>query len=208
MVRRRRVGLLVASACLLSGMGALVPEAASAATTSVAPLAPAIGSGDTTSAAISQDGRWVAVRSTGAMAPGFVDGNGAGGDAFLVDTATGTAVLVSHTPSSAVHGVGADVTSVSVSDDGGVVVFATAATDAVAAPIVTGSRRHVYRWARATGAVDLVDVGVGGGVSNGSASTPRADGDGSVVAFSSSATDLVAGLADTCLLYTSPSPRD
>jgi Tol biopolymer transport system component len=197
MLRRRRVGFAVASACLFVGTGVLAPAPASAASTAVAPLTPAIGSGDTTSAAISQDGRWVAVRSTGAMVPGFVDGNGAGGDAFLVDTATGTAALVSHTPASAVRGVGADVTSVSVSDDGAVVVFATAATDAVASPAVTGSRSHAYRWVRVTGAVELVDVGLSGGAGNGSASNPRADGDGSVIAFSSSSTDLVAGGTDS-----------
>jgi hypothetical protein len=196
--RRRRLALLVATSLIGAAAPLVLAGPSSAASSVNAKLQPTFTSGDTMSTSISQDGRWVATRSTGSptIAGGtFVDNNGIGGDALLYDTQNNTAVLISGALGSATQGVNADVTSVQISDDGGVVVFATTATNVVASPVVgaPNTRSHVYRWVRATDTTEMIDV-AGSSPSGGSSLTPRPDADGSVVAFSSTSTDLIAGV--------------
>lgn len=94
----------------------------------------------------------------------------------------------------AANGNAAD--EVDVSADGRYVAFATSATNLH--PKDSTATYDVYRYDRLTGALVLVSVDAGGvNAANGDSATPSISSDGRYVAFSSYATNLVAGFTDT-----------
>lgn len=128
--------------------------------------------GDDTDPSISGDGRFVAYTSRPTV--------GAASAINLIDLITGRLRVLA-------RGNGHS-TSPDVSADGSWVVFQSEATNLV--PSDVNGRRDIFRVPTAGGAVERLTAG------NGDSSSPRVDGDGSVVVFSSTATDLVPGDPD------------
>ncbi len=190
----------VAAISLIAGPSTAAPPV-STVLASAAPGGTVPGNGQSSGASISADGRWVAFLSRATnLVPGFDDMNGASGDdAYLLDRTTGTIVLVSGSAGSAVQGANADVYRVQVARNGQYVVFSTAATDVVAAPVVPGpnTNRHVYRFDRlAPAATVMVDVTPAGAPGGGTTDNVTASDDGRYVSFDSTAADLVTGQID------------
>ena len=90
-------------------------------------------------------------------------------------------------------GVPANMTASSgvLSADGRYVVFWSSATNLIAGVFTSGT--HVYRHDRATGATVMVSLNTGGSPANNVSRDPSVSADGRYVAFSSFATDIVAG---------------
>ena len=86
---------------------------------------------------------------------------------------------------------GRNVTDPSVSQDGRLVAFGQGADGLV--PGDTNGHSDVYVRSMATSSVSLVSQTPGGGPGNGDSGSPDISSDGSMVVFSSQATDLVAG---------------
>jgi Tol biopolymer transport system component len=127
---------------------------------------------------ISDDGGRVAFTAT----------SGTTTDVFVADTTTGAVMRVSETAS----GTPADGASseVDISGDGRQVAFATFSKN-LATPDINGLRDIVVRDLD-SGAFTRVSVGAGNAEGNGHASTPALSRDGCIVAFLSTATNLVA----------------
>jgi Tol biopolymer transport system component len=106
---------------------------------------------------------------------------------FVRDEAAGTTNLVSITPRGGV----AEATDASVSDDGTKVAFASAANDLV--PGDTNNTTDIFVRDLVAGTTQRVSSTSTGGQSNGAALEPEISGDGTVVVFSSVATNLVPG---------------
>ncbi len=123
--------------------------------------------------ALSPDSRWVA----------FADANGV----YLRDNQTGSIVQVS------VGYLGSlrPGSGQTVSEDGSVVAFMS--TDDQLVPGDTNQQLDLFVWQRATGQVRRVNVDSSGNQSMGALRDAVVCGDGSVVAFSSYASDLVPG---------------
>jgi hypothetical protein len=127
---------------------------------------------------ISDDGGRVAFTST----------SGVTTDVFVADTTTGAVRRVSETPAGApANGASSEV---DISGDGRQVAFATFATN-LATPDSNGMRDAVVRDLE-SGAFTRVSVGAGNAEGNGHASAPALSRDGCIVAFLSTATNLVA----------------
>src|SRR5262249_41436613 len=139
------------------------------------------------SVAISADGRFVAFASHATnLVPG--DTNNAT-DVFVHDLSTGATERVSVDSA----GNEADAESpgdVALSADGRFVAFQSAADNLVAGDV--NKVTDIFVHDRATGATERVSVDSNGGEANGKSLTPSISGDGSLVAFGSDATDLVA----------------
>jgi Tol biopolymer transport system component len=149
------------------------------------------GSGTSDSPAVSSDGRYVAFLSD---ADNLLDGvpsadpNGVA-DAFLVDTTLGTIRLVSDNPVSGLPGDGPAV-AVDISGDGRWVAFASAATNLV--PNDVNDARDVFLYDALNDTLQLVSrKGVAGAQGNKGSDNPSISKDGSLVAFTSQATNLV-----------------
>jgi hypothetical protein len=139
------------------------------------------------SASMSFDGRFVAFTSfaTNLLAGGATHSYGV----FLRDRQSGTTELMS-VDSNGVEGNGSCVYT-SMSDDGNVVVF-----DSDSDNLVTNDTNHkldVFVHDRTTGVTERISVDSSGAEANGDSYWPLVSGDGQVVAFSSTATNLVAG---------------
>ncbi|WP_221030636.1 beta strand repeat-containing protein [Actomonas aquatica] len=138
--------------------------------------------------ALSQDGRYVVFESS---ATNLVTGGTATGvtHIFLRDTQTGTTELIS------VDGSGAagndDSTQARVSADGRYVVFASDASNLVAGD--ANGTRDIFVRDRTAGTTTRVSVATGGTEANGFSRSPSLTSDGGMVAFSSAASNLVAG---------------
>ncbi|HEX3126149.1 MAG TPA: hypothetical protein VH394_02370 [Thermoanaerobaculia bacterium] len=149
--------------------------------------------------AASQDGRYVALASRGTdLVPGQVDAN-IGIDAFLIDRLAGTTTLVSHAAGSPATAANSDSGYPAMSADGAWVAFDSNATDlipGIGSPIPFGY--NVFLYSRASDTLTLVshrasDPNLSG---FGPSFSPAISGDGRYVAFSSTATNLVAGQVD------------
>jgi hypothetical protein len=144
------------------------------------------GDKDSYAASISADGRFVAFESD---ATNLVsnDLNGAE-DVFVRDRATGVTTLVSIDSS----GHAADSSSFNpvISADGNVVTFCSVATNLVAND--TNAFADVFCHDLATGATERISVSTAGTESDADSWQPATSSDGSVVAFMSRATNLVA----------------
>lgn len=128
-------------------------------------------------------------------------------DAFIRDLSTSITALVSHAAGEAPIGTangestlepfGDSVeTGPMVSGDGRYVVFVSNANNLAGEPYVENNeyRTNVYRYDRVTKDIILVSInGAGTGSGDRSSYQPVISADGNVVAFTSSATDLIAG---------------
>ncbi|MCL4699720.1 MAG: PD40 domain-containing protein, partial [Burkholderiaceae bacterium] len=149
---------------------------------------PAIG-GDATYG----EGRFVAFVSSADLG-----GNAAGRrQIWWRDTLTGETRLIS--TDAAGNAGNADSGAPAISRDGLTVAFESSATNLVAGD--TNGVRDVYVWSSAGGTlttgVTRASVGAGGAEANGESHDPTVSADGSVVAFASYATNLVAGTTVT-----------
>ncbi|MGI8683954.1 MAG: TolB family protein [Acidimicrobiales bacterium] len=145
---------------------------------------------------ISADGTTVAFGSFATnLVAGQSDGNGTV-DVFLFTRATGTIILVSHTPAGAATTGNQSSSAASISADGAYVAFHSSATDLVAGD--ANGRADAFLFARATGALTLVSHAAGSATTpaNDTSVNPVMSADGAYVAFSSDATNLVAGQTD------------
>lgn len=154
----------------------------------------------TSAPSISSDGRYVAFVSTAAnLIPGLVDANGINGDVYLYDRVAGTITLVSHAATSLTTTGNASASDAVISADGQYVAFSSASTNLVTGQTDTNSARDVFVWTRATGANVLVSRSATSATTtgNGESTFPVISGNGSTVAFNSSATNLITGLTDS-----------
>lgn len=152
------------------------------------------GNGASSTPALTGDGRYVAFVSAATnLVPG--DTNGAA-DVFVLDRDTATLERVSTGPGG-VQGNGA-CSQPSISDDGRLVAY-----DSIARNLVPGDanlKRDVFLRDRGTGSTARVSVSSAGAEGNGDSSQPTLSRDGTLLAFASSASNLVAsdgnGLGD------------
>ena len=138
---------------------------------------------------LSGDGRRVVFESD-FVAPASTDTN-AMSDVFAFDIASGALSMVSKAAGSDRAG-NASSDSPVLSTDGEWVAFRSAANDLVAGD--TNRARDIFVRNLTTGSMSLVSRrSVDGGLANGASSRPQLSGSGGVVAFHSSATDLMSG---------------
>ncbi|WP_382308098.1 cell wall-binding repeat-containing protein [Herbiconiux sp. UC225_62] len=142
--------------------------------------------GDAASSApvISADGRFVAFSSNATNLTGVAGGVR---QIYLRDLAAGVTTLVSTGASGAGN---ADSTMPSISDDGGVIAYSSAATNIVGAAS-TGIPQALV-WTRATGVTTVASYSDALATANAAVSEITLAGDGRSVAFTTSATNLAA----------------
>ena len=179
----------IGGACL--GLALLVLPAAGAgpgATTRVS-VGPgnAQGNGRSFIPALSADGRYAAFYSDASnLVAG--DTNGAR-DVFVRDLQTGETTRVSVSTSGAE--ANGDSFAPAVSSDGRFVAFASSASNLVDGD--TNDANDVFVRDRQTNTTTRVSVGFDGSQANGGSDQPSLSGDGRLVAFTSAATNIVAG---------------
>jgi Tol biopolymer transport system component len=142
---------------------------------------------------VSADGAFVAFDSD---ATDLVAGGSgpASANVYLWERATGRVILVSASTAAAGQRGNANSTGPVMSADGAFVAFVSSATDLVAGGSGPGST-NVYLWERATGTMTLVSESTTATGQRGDNQSfqPVMSADGAFVAFTSEATDLVAG---------------
>lgn len=184
------LSLLLASAVHADGIELLTPAAVESGT--------AEGGASENPVVLSADGRWIAFPSYARnLVPGQHEGPISSLDVFLHDRQTGTTVLVSHafgSPTQAVTGLSFPM---SISADGRWVGFLSRDNNLVPGQDPQTTHLQAFLYDRDTGTNTLVSHAAAGPLveSLGSAQEVRVSADGSWVAFSSDAADLVAGLA-------------
>lgn len=146
----------------------------------------AAGNRESMGALLSGDGRLVAFASSASdLVPGDTNNRR---DLFLLDRASGALELVTSafdgTPSNG------DASLSALSEDGRYVVFASNATNLLAAPLT--QRFHVYRRDRQLGLTELVSVDDAGTPGDSDSGGGSISADGSLVVFQSAARNLVA----------------
>jgi hypothetical protein len=149
------------------------------------------GNGDSDEPEISPDGTMVAFRTKSTnLTTADTD---AIPDVYVKDLATGVTTLVSTDPS----GVKGNAQSgrPSMSTDGSIIAFRSQATNLLAAD--RDSAFDIYVKTLASGTLALASSSATGANGNGSSTTPMLSADGDVVAFRTTATNLVAGDTDT-----------
>jgi len=144
------------------------------------------GNGLSVEPSISADGRFVAFWSSASNL--VVNDNNNTEDVFVHDRATGATERVSVDSS----GLEGDLGSVrpSISSDGRLVAFASAATNLVAGD--SNGQIDIFVHDRASGATERVSIDSSGTEANDDSWDPAISGDGNVVAFASDATNLVS----------------
>jgi len=141
---------------------------------------------DSGDAAISSDGRYVAF---GSAASNLVVGDtNAGSDVFVRDTVAGTTTRVSLDSSGGETGGGSDP---AISGGGRYVAFESFASDLVAGD--TNTAADVFVRDTVAGTTTRVSVDSSGGQGNNQSFSPAISADGRYVAFTSHASNLVAG---------------
>ena len=135
---------------------------------------------------ISADGRYVAFQS---FANNLVDGDNGNGDVFVHDRSTGITERVSLSSTGEPANNQSD--RLTISADGQFVAFTSRATNLVAGD--TNQKIDIFVHDRSTGVTERVSVSSAGVQGNASSSSPSISADGRFVAFSSSASTLVAG---------------
>jgi Tol biopolymer transport system component len=140
-------------------------------------------------ASMSSDGRYIAFTTMAGLDP--ADTNGVD-DVYLYDRGTRTVTFISEASG------GGRSNSVSrnprISADGRYVVFESFANNLVQGD--TNGAFDVFRHDRLTGETVRVSVATGGGQASGNSTDPRISDDGNLIAFTSSAFDLVANDAN------------
>ena len=147
----------------------------------------AMGNGESYAPSTSRDGRYVAF-FTAANNLIAADTNGKL-DVLLRDRLTGTTTLVSKSNISTVGNNDSDYCSISL--DGNLVAFRSAASNLVTGD--TNSKLDIFVRNVALASMTLASVATGGALANGNSQEPIVAGNGRYVAFSSDATNLVAG---------------
>jgi Tol biopolymer transport system component len=147
------------------------------------------GDGPSTQPAISEDGRFVVFLSAAQNLRGDrPDRNAAVADAFLRDTLTGTTTIASvndagdQVPVPAIHAV--------VSRDGRFVAFAS---EGLYVANDTNGLSDIYLRDLQAGTTTLITKGLTGNAANGASGFPALDAAGSRLAFTSTASNLIAG---------------
>ncbi len=184
----------VFGAILCSSFGGAFPVAAQTTdAASVAGRSFNVGAGVTSGAGtaqISQNGRYLFYTSAnGLSVPGVEWGLD---QIYRFDRLTGTTVLVSQSTGGAV-GNNSSATPV-ISADGNIVAFISNSSNLVAGG--TGIQQ-IYVRNIAAGTTTLASQSTSGAIGNGTAAAPSISADGNLVAFLSSATNLVAGVGHT-----------
>jgi Tol biopolymer transport system component len=159
---------------------------------------PVTAAGSGTETVVSADGLWVAfVSASGDLVAGQSP-TSFHGYVFLYSRATGTNVLVSHVSSSSTTTPLASSSSPAISADGSRVAYASQATDLVAGQADSNAAQDVFLYDRATGTSSLVSRATSSATTaaNGISDDPAINADGRYVAFASTASDLVTGVAD------------
>ncbi len=144
---------------------------------------------------ISSDGSTIVFTSMATnLVAGQTDANN-GNDVFLYNRLNGSVTLVSHSSSSVATTGNGDSTNPVVSADGSAVVFESLARNLVPSQSDGNATTDVFRFDRATGAVRLMSRNRFVSISTGDGASDSAvvSGDGSSVAFTSSADNLVPG---------------
>lgn len=166
-------------------------------------LASATPLGGSLITSVDASGRWIAFLSRAStLIPGQVDANGEE-DVFLHDRATRKTTLVSHAAGSLRKTGSARCSNAQISAEGRFVAMICRARDLV--PGQTGDSptgvSQVFLWNRETGVTTLISHAAGAPTreSNGEAGEVWISADGSVVAFSSAASNLVPGQVDGLL---------
>ncbi len=183
----RRLLLSLGAACVLTPVA--TASAAAPATVRVDLSSTGVQANMTSqSPAVSASGRWVAFESAADnLVPG--DQNSLS-DVFLRDRRNVTTKRISVSAGGA-EGDGAS-SQASISGDGRWIAFSSSATNLV--PGATGGLGNVYLYDRTSGALQRISNALGsanGG--NDNSSEPRLSSDGSVVVFTSGASNLVSG---------------
>jgi hypothetical protein len=148
---------------------------------------------------ISADGHWVVFSSFAANLTAGDDNNK--GDVFVRNRIDGTTVRASRRGS--VDG-NDDSFGASISDDGAFVVFQTRATNLDPSPDENGGVSDLFEYRVVAKSLVRISVDLDGGWTDGASYDAAVSADGSVVAFASVATDLVAdetGDADDVFLH-------
>ncbi len=145
---------------------------------------------------ISTDGAYVAFGSRASDLAHGTDVNGTF-DVFLYSRATRELTLVSHNNLSSISTAAGPSGSHEISGDGSFVAFSSLATDLISSNDTNGAD-DTFLFARANGALTLVSHVPANTFTtgNGASGSPAISADGSVVAFSSLASNLVAGQSD------------
>ncbi len=157
------------------------------------------GDGGSSRPVISGDGSVIVFESDADdLVAGFTDNNGSGfGEEDIFQLSGGTLSLLSGAGGSATVGGGGVSSHPSISTDGSVVSFSSAATDLVAGYVNNGSGREIYR--SSAGVLSLIS-GAGGSATQGSDANADSksfvSGDGGTIVFQSAANNLVAGFVD------------
>lgn len=166
------------------------------------PGSPVMAAGGSGSAVLSADGRYVGFLSTATkLVPGQRDTNGIS-DVFIYDRVAGTTALVTHIHGSQTTAAAAsrtDLIDINLSADGRFMTFRSFAADLVPRQTDTGTTADVFLYDRALKSTVLVSH-TGDSlttVANGFSSFPQLSQDGSVIIFSSTATNLGDGQTDT-----------
>ncbi|HEV7774437.1 MAG TPA: hypothetical protein VGO48_14245 [Conexibacter sp.] len=152
----------------------------------------AAGNGPADLPSLSRDGRLVAFGSEASNLS--ADDPDTSADVFVRDTVAGTTTLLSRRSGLAGQHATRASRYPAISADGGVVAFRT--SDETLAPEAGswGGFDQVVARTVATGVNTLVSRAPGGAVANDDADHPSVSGDGSVIAFDSVATNLLAGV--------------
>lgn len=129
------------------------------------------------------EGRYVAFISVGA---GIDGANGRARQLFLRDRNTGTVKMISRAPDG--QPGNADSYAPSISADGKKVVFESNATNLVGDD--QNGRKDIFLWDATTNKIERISVGKGGKEADQESFEPMISGNGSFVAFTSSASNL------------------
>ncbi|HEY2739286.1 MAG TPA: hypothetical protein VGK45_12845, partial [Thermoanaerobaculia bacterium] len=160
---------------------------------------------EVTNAVLSADGRWVAFASTASnlvagQVETLIQNSITAPDVFLWDRDSGVISLVSHQPGLPTTAAGGcwPINGLGISADGNRVVFGSSAPNLVAGQSGGSSPGDVFLYDRATDTNTLVSHASGSvTTATGLTSNSVLSADGSWVAFTSAATNLVAGQIDT-----------
>lgn len=157
-------------------------------------------SADSYSAAISADGRYVLFGSYAwNLIDGVIDANQTS-DAFVYDRDLGSLRLLSRSTVSPTHTANGGTAYLRMSADGRWVLFSSNATDLVPGPLTDANGTDdVFAFDLQTATVTLVSRAAGSSTSTaaGSSTAIAISDDGRYAAFSSTATNVVAGVSDT-----------
>ncbi len=138
---------------------------------------------------VSYDGRFVAFQSD---ASNLVSGDtNSVSDVFISDVQNGTTTLVSKNSSGTIGDRGSG--DVDISADGRFVVFTSYATNLVTGVNPLGIGEQVFMKDLLTNEIQVISKNSSGTIGNQSANRPKISCDGGVVAFASTATNLVSG---------------